>query len=67
MQDEDPHTGLAADIMDFLRDSGCIESIDLGVWLFRGNAEDQLGGYLSERITDPAFPGLRLIPNPDLP
>jgi hypothetical protein len=64
---EDPHTGLAADIIDFIRDSGIVESVDLGVWFFRGNAEDQLAGYLSERVSNATFPGLRLTPDPEAP
>ena len=58
VETESPFQILAADLMDFLRDSGSVEAIDLGVWLYRGNAEDQLAGYLAERVKDPNFPGL---------
>lgn len=63
--EESPYTVLATDILDFLRDSDCVQAIDLGVWLVSGNAEGQFAAYLAERVKNPEFPGLRLSP-PDL-
>ena len=51
-----PFTELAKEIMAFIRQRDLISSIDLGVWLYMGNAESQLSAFLMKRLASAAQP-----------
>lgn len=42
---------LSGDVCNFLRENRCIEALDFGLYLFKGNAESQLAAFLRERLS----------------
>lgn len=53
---DNPFEDLAKDIMGFMRESGCIEAIDLGVFLYKGTTTSQLSAYLKHRLASADYP-----------
>ncbi len=43
---------MAEALLAFVRHSQCVQAIDLGVWLYKGNAESQVAGFLTSYLQE---------------
>lgn len=48
--DPAPYDEAAGKILDFVRKAGLVKSVDLGVWLYAGNAGSQLAAFLQHEV-----------------